>query len=114
MNNYNQHNMFCGNNFVHPQVAIEFIYRLWYNARAILPAGDKWYAGAYAPTHQTFHLILVTSRQHRRCIIPQAVKQSLVLLEDGRNYRPKRVEPIVIINKIIIVASSWLFILLLN
>jgi len=32
--------------------------------------------------------------------------------EDGRNYRPKHVELIVIINKIIIVASSWLFILL--
>jgi len=32
--------------------------------------------------------------------------------EDGRNYRPKRVEVIEIINKIIIVASSWLFILL--
>ena len=32
--------------------------------------------------------------------------------EDGRNYRPKHVELIEIINKIIIVASSWLFILL--
>ena len=32
--------------------------------------------------------------------------------EDERNYRPKLVEPIEIINKIIIVASSWLFILL--
>jgi len=32
--------------------------------------------------------------------------------EDGRNYRPKHVEVIEIINKIIIVASSWLFILL--
>jgi len=32
--------------------------------------------------------------------------------EDGRNYRPKLVEVIEIINKIIIVASSWLFILL--
>jgi len=31
--------------------------------------------------------------------------------EDGRNYRPKHVELIVIINKIIVVASSWLFIL---
>ena len=34
--------------------------------------------------------------------------------EDGRNYRPKHVELIVIINKIIIVASSWLFILLME
>ena len=32
--------------------------------------------------------------------------------EDGRNYRPKHVELIEIINKIIIVASSWLFILM--
>jgi len=32
--------------------------------------------------------------------------------EDGRNYRPKHVEVIEIINKIIIVAFSWLFILL--
>jgi len=32
--------------------------------------------------------------------------------EDGRNYRPKHVELIEIINKIIIFASSWLFILL--
>jgi len=29
--------------------------------------------------------------------------------EDGQNYRPKHVELIGIINKIIIVASSWLF-----
>jgi len=33
--------------------------------------------------------------------------------EGGRNYRPKHVELIEIINKIIIVASIWLFILLL-
>jgi len=32
--------------------------------------------------------------------------------EDGRNYRPKHVELIEIINKTITVASSWLFILL--
>jgi len=32
--------------------------------------------------------------------------------EDGRNYRPKHVELIEIIDKIIIVASGWLFILL--
>ena len=34
--------------------------------------------------------------------------------EDGRNYRPKHVELIEIISKIITVASSWLFILLLK
>ena len=35
-------------------------------------------------------------------------------LEDGRNYRPKHVELIEIINKIIIVASNWLRILLIH
>jgi len=45
--------------------------------------------------------------KHRRCIIPQ-----LSAPEDGRFYRPKHVQLIGIHNKIIIVASSWLFILL--
>ena len=37
-------------------------------------------------------------------------RHSLVLLVDGRNYLPKHVELIEIINnKIIIVASSWVF-----
>ena len=36
-----------------------------------------------------------------------------VKLDQFQNYRPKHVELIEIINKIIIVASSWLFILLL-
>jgi len=35
-----------------------------------------------------------------------------VVLEDGRNYRPKHVELNEIINKVIIVVSSWLFLLL--
>ena len=47
--------------------------------------------------------------KHRRCCL-QAASSSAP--EDGRNYRAKHVEPIEIINKIIIVASSWLFILL--
>ena len=42
--------------------------------------------------------MLPVGRQHRRCIIPQAVKQSSAP-EDGRNYRPKQVELIEIINK---------------
>ena len=50
-------------------------YSLWYNAPTMLPA---------------------TGRQHRGCIILQAVTHSLVLLKMG---------------KIIIVASSWLSIL---
>jgi len=60
----------------------------------MLPAGDQ----------------LVTSRQHHYCCTPQAVTQSSVP-EDGRNYRTKRIQLILIINRII-VASSWLFILL--
>jgi len=51
----------------------------------------------------------VTSRQHRRCIIPQSSAP-----EVGRNYRRKHVELIEIINKIIIVASSLLFILMIE
>ena len=50
---------------------------------------------------------------HRRCCLlvdQHAVEPSAP--EDGRKYRPKHVELIEIINKIIIVASSWLFILL--
>ena len=38
-------------------------YSLWYNSPTMLPAGD---------------------RQHRRCIIPQAVTHSLVLLKMGK------------------------------
>ena len=56
---------------------------------------------------------LLTSGQHRRCIIPQAAN-TVIAPEDGRNYPLKHVELIEIINnKIIIVVSSWLFILLL-
>jgi len=51
------------------------------------------------------YCLLVTSRQHRRCIIPQSSAP-----EDGRNCRPKHVELIEIVDKIIIVASGWLFI----
>ena len=52
-------------------------YCLWYNAPTMLPA---------------------TGRQHRGCIIPQAVTQSSAP-EDGRNHRPKHVELIGIISK---------------
>ena len=49
-------------------------------------------------------------RNTRLCLL-QAVN-SLSAPGDGQNYRPKHVELIEIINKIIIAASSWLFILL--
>ena len=71
----------------------------------MLPAGDQ------DGVELTLHLILVTSRQHRRCFITQAVN-TVWCSEDGRNYRPKHVELIEIVNKIIIVASSRFFILL--
>ena len=44
--------------------------------------------------------------KHRRCSLLVTSRQ------DGRNYHPKHVELIEIVNKIIIVASSRLFILL--
>ena len=62
--------------------------RLWYNAPAMLPAGSI--AGAL------YHKL------QRQSSAP----------EDGRNYRPKHVKLIEIINKIVTVASSCLFILL--
>jgi len=68
----------------------------------MLPAGDQ------DEVELQFHLILVTivgavyHKLQTQCSAP----------EDGQNYHPKHVELIEIINKIIIVASSWLFILL--
>ena len=53
-------------------------YSLWYNAPTMLPA---------------------EGRQHRRCIIPQAVTHSLSVPEDGQNNCPKHVEMTGIINK---------------
>jgi len=70
-------------------------------ALVLQPAGDQ---------DEVEHLILVTSRQNRQCLITQTVTQSSAP-EDGRSYRPKHVELIEIINDKIIVASSWLFIL---
>ena len=49
--------------------------------------------------------------KHRLCCLLVTRMRSKVP-EDGRNYRQKHVELIEIINKIIVVASSWLFILL--
>ena len=66
----------------------------------MLPAGDQ-------DEVELLLLILVTNRQHRRCFIPQSSAP-----EDGRNYRPKHLELIEIINNNFTVASSWLFILL--
>ena len=53
-------------------------YSLWYNARTMLRA---------------------TGRQHRGCIIPQAVHTQSSAPEDGQNNCPKHVELTGIINK---------------
>ena len=67
-------------------------YSLWYNAPTMLPAGGLGSLEAEFPRFQA------TGWQHRGCIIPQAVTQSITP-EDGRDYRPKHVELIGIINK---------------
>ena len=43
----------------------------------------------------------LTGWQHRWCITPQAVN-TVCVPEDGRNYRPKHVELIGIINKLLL------------
>jgi len=63
--------------------ALDCVYSLWYNAPTMMPAGDQngvelWYKApkmlpAGDQDEVEFHLSLVTSRHHRRCIIPQAV-----------------------------------------
>ena len=53
-------------------------YSLWYNA----------------PT-----MLMATSRQHRECIVPQAVTHKSSAPEDGQNNCPKHVELTGIINK---------------
>ena len=64
-------------------------YSLWYNAPAMLSAASQ---EAEKPRFQ------VTGRQHRGCIIPEAVTQSTAP-DDGRDQDPKHVELIGIINK---------------
>jgi hypothetical protein len=54
-------------------------------------------AGSLDDVELAFHLNLVTGRWHRRWIILQYTQSSAP--EDGRNYRPKHVELIGIINK---------------
>ena len=69
------------------------VYSLWYNAQTILTAGSLGEVEL-----EQLHLIKVTGRQHRRCIVPQAVN-TVCAPEDGRNYRPIHVELTGIINK---------------
>ena len=49
-------------------------------------------------TWMRWNVIQATGRQHRHCIITQTVN-TVFAREDGRNYRPKHVELIGIINK---------------
>jgi len=67
--------------------ALDCLYSLWYKAPAMLPAGDSylssgaldclyslWYkAPAMLPAGDKYDLTVVTSKQHRQCITPQAV-----------------------------------------
>jgi hypothetical protein len=53
----------------------------------------------------------LTGRQHRGCIIPQAVTRSL---EDGRDNRPKHVALIRIINKPLLLHLVGVYIIYVN
>ena len=66
----------CFGRYFRPSsAALGCVYSLWYKAPTMLPAGG--------PVDQ-FHLILVTSRQHRQCFIPRC-KHSLALLRMDEN-----------------------------
>jgi len=54
-------------------------YSFWYKAPTTLQVGNS---------------------QRRRCFLPEAVKTQSSAPEDGRNYRPKHVELIEVINKL--------------
>jgi hypothetical protein len=68
-------------------------YSLLSNAPTMLPAGSL---EAEELRFQT------TGRQHRGCIIPQAVTHSLVFLKMGKIISPKHVELMGIINKLLL------------
>ena len=68
-------------------------YSLWYNAATMLPA---------------------TGRQHRGCIIPQAVRTQSSAPEDGRNHRPKHVELTGITNKPLLLHLLGIYISYIN
>ena len=66
---------------------------LWYNEPTMLPA---------------------SGRQHRGCIIPQAVNTQSSALEDGRDQRPKHGELIGIINKPLLLHVVGVYIININ
>ena len=65
-------------------------YSLWYIETTMLPAGSL---------EAEFLRFQASGRQHRGCIIPQAVTQQSSVPEDGQNSCPKLVELFGIINK---------------
>ena len=69
--------------------------------------GDNF---AHLQEHQT--VFAAYGIKHRRCCLLVTSGKSSAP-QDGRNYSPKHVELLEIINKIITVASSWLFILVI-
>ena len=68
-------------------------YSLWYNAPMMLPAGSL------EVEELRFQ---ATGRQHRGCIIPQAVTHSLALLRMGKIITQKQAELIEIISKLLL------------
>ena len=78
----------------------------------MLPAGDKDEVECLVCRSICSCVPLVTSRQYRPCIIPQSVNKIYCYLRMDEIIATKHVVLIVIIHKIIIVASSWLFLLL--
>ena len=79
-------------------------YSLWYNAPIAMPAGSL---------EAVFLRFQATDRQHRGCIIPQAVTQSSAP-EDGRDQRPKHVELIGVINKMLLLHLVGVYIIYIN
>ena len=70
-------------------------YSLWYNAPTMLPASGRQHRGCIIAWKRRFQ---ATTSCNTQSSAP----------EDGQNNYPKRVELIGIINKTVIVASSWL------
>ena len=66
--------------------------------RCCLQAGDMDVVGRHQPAPSPVHY--TTSCKNTQSSAP----------EDGRNYRPKHVELIEIVNKLSLLPSSWLFI----
>ena len=80
-------------------------YSLWYNVPTTLPVGSL---------EADFLPFQATGRQHRRCIIPQAITHSLLLLKMGKNNCPKHVELTGIINKTLLLHLVGVYVIYVN